>query len=73
MCVGRGDTGGRVVHSLSPPHQCSLMSRGCQERRVEEDSEDDREPGSISNVSQEPGRKGVTSCHKLVIPGIRYA
>ena len=47
------------------------MGRGCQECWVEEDSKADKELGSISSVGQEHGRKEVTSCHILVVPGIR--
>lgn len=56
-----------VVNRLHPPNQPLLMRRGCRECWVEEDSEDERELGSINNVSQERGGKEVTSCLVLVI------
>lgn len=72
-CVGVLDAGGRVVHSWYPADELLRMSRGCWERQPEEASEEDREPGSMSNVGLERGRKGVTSCYRLVIPAIRSA
>lgn len=72
LCVGCGDIVDRASRSY-PPNPLLLWIRGRGESGVVEDSEDAREPGSISNVSQERGRKEATSCHMLVIPGIRYA
>lgn len=45
--------GGLEVNRLHSPNSLSLMSTGCRDCWVEEDSEDEREPGSVSSVRWE--------------------
>lgn len=47
------ECGGLEPNRLLSPSSLSLMRRGCRECWVQEDSEDERQPGSISSVGWE--------------------